>query len=397
MPTVQILNIILAIIVFVIFALALIAVAIIYKIRQDKVKKEKQLDINADKTQTDNGKQLITRTGKSIDSIYKFMEFDEIVDNMIIRKNGQQYVMVIGCKGINYDLLSEVEKESVEAGFIELLNTLRFPIQLYVQTRTLNLEDLLKEYDKRIEETRSQIRKLDAQIELARDRGNIDEVNKLVFERKRKYNILEYGESIEDYTAKVSESKNILQQKTFIVISYYKSEYGDTSKLSKDEIYDIAFSELYTRAQSIISALTSSEISGKVLSSEQLAELLYIAYNRDEAEKYSLRDALNAEYDRLYSTAVDVMNEKKRRIEQQVENNAVNLASKMIIKADRITRERRAEMVKKRASEMVDEVKSELSIPLYQETKQQLENATIEEALQENEETQKKRVIRRKA
>ena len=91
------------------------------------------------------------------------------------------------------------------------------------------------------------------------------------------------------------------------------------------------------------------------------------------------------------------MNEKKRRIEQQVENNAVNLASKMIIKADRITRERRAEMVKKRASEMVDEVKSELSIPLYQETKQQLENATIEEALQENEETQKKRVIRRKA
>ena len=397
MPTVQILNIILAIIVFVIFALALIAVAIIYKIRQDKVKKEKQLDINADKTQTDNGKQLITRTGKSIDSIYKFMEFDEIVDNMIIRKNGQQYVMVIGCKGINYDLLSEVEKESVEAGFIELLNTLRFPIQLYVQTRTLNLEDLLKEYDKRIEETRSQIRKIDAQIELARDRGNIDEVNKLVFERKRKYNILEYGESIEDYTAKVSESKNILQQKTFIVISYYKSEYGDTSKLSKDEIYDIAFSELYTRAQSIISALTSSEISGKVLSSEQLAELLYIAYNRDEAEKYSLRDALNAEYDRLYSTAVDVMNEKKRRIEQQVENNAVNLASKMIIKADRITRERRAEMVKKRASEMVDEVKSELSIPLYQETKQQLENATIEEALQENEETQKKRVIRRKA
>lgn len=397
MPTVQILNIILAIIVFVIFALALIAVAIIYKIRQDKVKKEKQLDINADKTQTDNGKQLITRTGKSIDSIYKFMEFDEIVDNMIIRKNGQQFVMVIGCKGINYDLLSEVEKESVEAGFIELLNTLRFPIQLYVQTRTLNLEDLLKEYDKRIEETRSQIRKLDAQIELARDRGNIDEVNKLVFERKRKYNILEYGESIEDYTAKVSESKNILQQKTFIVISYYKSEYGDTSKLSKDEIYDIAFSELYTRAQSIISALTSSEISGKVLSSEQLAELLYIAYNRDEAEKYSLRDALNAEYDRLYSTAVDVMNEKKRRIEQQVENNAVNLASKMIIKADRITRERRAEMVKKRASEMVDEVKSELSIPLYQETKQQLENATIEEALQENEETQKKRVIRRKA
>ena len=62
---------------------------------------------------------LITRDGKAIDSIYKFMEFDEVLDNMIVRKGRKQYAMVIECKGINYDLLSEDEKNAVESGFIE--------------------------------------------------------------------------------------------------------------------------------------------------------------------------------------------------------------------------------------------------------------------------------------
>ena len=80
------------------------------------------------------------------ESIKDFMEFDEVVDNMIVRKQGSQYVMVLQCNGVNYDLMSEQEKISVEAGFVQFLNTLRFPIQLYVQSRTLNLIDIIAEY-----------------------------------------------------------------------------------------------------------------------------------------------------------------------------------------------------------------------------------------------------------
>ena len=77
------------------------------------------------------------------DSIFEFMEFDEIVDNMIVRKNGTQYIMILQCNGVNYDLMSEDEKISVEEGFVQFLNTLRFPIQLYIQSRTLNLRDII--------------------------------------------------------------------------------------------------------------------------------------------------------------------------------------------------------------------------------------------------------------
>ncbi len=75
------------------------------------------------------------------------MEFDTVEDNMISTKNGGKYViMVVECQGINYDLMSEVEKNAVEEGFIQFLNTLRHPIQIYTQTRTINLESSIQTY-----------------------------------------------------------------------------------------------------------------------------------------------------------------------------------------------------------------------------------------------------------
>lgn len=377
MDTIQMLNIILIVVIILIAILGMVALLIIKKMADKKIESQKNNKEIKDKNNVKAN--YITRDGKTIDSIYKFMEFDAITDNMIVRKNAKQYVMIIECKGINYDLLSEDEKNAVEMGFIEMLNTLRFPIQLYVQTRTLDLTDLIKEYKKRTDDIRDQISRLDYQIANASAKNDVDTLNRLQFEKKRKVNILEYGESIEDYTMKISESKNILQQKTYIVVSYYTSEYGDISKYSQDEIRDIAFSELYTRCQTIIRSLASAEVTGRVISSEEIAELLYVAYNRDGSENFNIRDALNADYDRLYSTAKDVMEERKRRINEQIDDEASKVAAKSIIKADEINREEREKRVKQRAQEMIDDYKDEMTDELYRETKNQIAQANLDE------------------
>lgn len=407
MDTIQMLNIILAIVVLIIFILGIVALLIIKKMIDKKQEKEKNNIEIKDKNKVKAN--YITRDGRTIDSIYQFMEFDSITDNMIIRKNGKQYVMIIECKGINYDLLSEDEKNAVEVGFIEMLNTLRFPIQLYVQTRTLDLSELIKEYKKRTDDMRDQIRKIDYQISNASAKNDVDTLNRLRFERKRRVNILEYGESIEDYTMKMSESKNILQQKTYIVVSYYTSEYGDVSKYSPEEVNDIAFSELYTRCQTIIRALASAEVTGRVISSEEIAELLYIAYNRDGSENYNIKNAIESNYDRLYSTSRDVIEERKKRIEEQIDDEASKIAANSILKADQINREEREKRIKQRAQEMVDEYKDEMSDELYKETKNQIANANIDnnnesetkdDSAIENvnsTEHKRRRVIRRKA
>ena len=393
MDTVQMLNLILIVILILILILGFIAALLIFKMRKKKEPQNNNIQVQ-NQGQSQTKPNLITRDGKAIDSIYKFMEFDEVLDNMIVRKGRKQYVMVIECKGINYDLLSEDEKNAVESGFIEFLNTLRFSIQLYVQTRKLNFEDLINNYHGRIHDIDNQIARLNTQIENAKRNGNNDLVAKLEFERNRRQNILEYGESITDYTEKLSESKNILQQKTYIIISYYTAEFGDTSNYSNDEIDDIAFSELYTRAQTLIRALASAEVTGKVLSSEELMELLYVAYNREQSEIYTLRNALNSEYDKLYSTARDVMEEKKTRINRQIEADAAKLASKSIIDADKeeMQKRRKEEQIKQKALEMVEEYKDDMSKPLYESAKQKIQNANVEEAIQDK---PKRRVIRK--
>ena len=135
MDTVQVLNIILALVVLLILVLAGVAIIIIFRYRS----KKEQVNTRNKEPEKKQVTTQITRDGKGIDSIYKFMEFDKIIDSMVIRKNYKQYIMVLECKGVNYDLLSEDDKNAVELGFIELLNTLRFPIQLYVQTSSFVL------------------------------------------------------------------------------------------------------------------------------------------------------------------------------------------------------------------------------------------------------------------
>ena len=380
---IEILNLIMIGIIAIMGLLSLLVVFIIVRMRikENERAAENSAQIIGDKNNSQTRKtNLITRDGKEIDSIYRFMEFDSITDNMIIRKNREQFVMVIECKGINYDLLSNDEKSAVELGFIAFLNTIRTPIQLYVQTRKLDISNLLNSYAKRTQVMLDEIDKIDTQIQLARQKGNEELVNKLTFDKKRKKNIVEYSESIEEYTNRINDSQYMLQQKTYIVVSYYANEIGDTKKYSELELNDLVFSELFTRTQTILNALTSSEITGKVLNSEELAELLYVAYNRESADTYTLKNALDAQYDRLYSTAKDVLETRKQELKKQIENEALKLATNSITKADEQVREERrikAAEIKKKAESIMAEYKDDLSKELYDKTIKEIREADI--------------------
>jgi hypothetical protein len=309
------------------------------------------------------------------------MEFDEIVDNMIVRKRGTQYIMILQCNGVNYDLMSEQEKISVEEGFVQFLNTLRFPIQLYVQSRTLNLRDIIATYKARVDSLASEIEKLDGKIAQAKAQGNRAVREKLEFERKRKVNVLEYGINITDYVEKLSSNKNVLQQKTYVVVSFYTAEMGGgLENYSKEEIYNMCFSELYTRCQNIASALATSQITCKILDSEELAELLYIAYNRDDAELLQFTKALDSQYDALYSTGKDVLQKKQEKLDKEINLDAIDIATDSILKADKLKQQEDLEKqfnkdlkVKEKALELLDTYEDQLDPRVYKLAKKEVE------------------------
>lgn len=369
MELINLLTVILLILIFV----TLILVGI-YLIMVFRSKRKKEEEIEKPKEETD------TYHGLPKESIYGFMEFDEIKDSMIVRKNGQQYVMVIQCQGVNYDLLSEQEKIAVEEGFVQLLNTLRFPIQLYIQTRSLNLRDIVEEYKHKVDSFRKQIELIDLKIREANDKGDQKAVERLEFERRRKNNVLEYGMDITDYVARLSSNKNVLQQRTYIVVSYYASEFGATSTYGKDEISNICFSELYTRCQSIIRLLASSEVGGRILDSEELAELLYVAYNRDGSETLQLSKALDAQYDALYSTSKDVLEKKKEILDREIEDQAVDIVTDTLLEVDKkhseMTEEEKMRLLQQKSLELLEEYKDSIDPEIFEEAKKEVKSRT---------------------
>ncbi len=369
MELINMLTIILLILVFITLILVGVYVLMVYK-NKNRKQEEKQ----------ETKEEQKATTGLTKESIYSFMEFDEIKDSMIVRKNGEQYVMVIACQGVNYDLLSEQEKIAVEEGFVQLLNTLRFPIQLYIQTRSLNLRDIVEEYKKKVEVFRKEIDALDIKIKEANDSGDERAVEELEFERRRKANVLDYGMDITDYVARLSTNKNVLQQRTYIVVSYYASEFGATGTYGKDEISNICFSELYTRCQNIIRLLASSDVGGKILDSEELAELLYVAYNRDGSETLQLSKALDAQYDALYSTAKDVLDKKKELLDKEIEEQAIDIVTDSLMDVDKrnseLTEEEKMRMLQEKSLELLEEYKDSIDPEIYEETKKEIKSRT---------------------
>ncbi len=270
----------------------------------------------------------------SVESVFDFMEFDTIEDNMISTKNGGKYVMVVECQGINYDLMSEVEKNAVEEGFIQFLNTLRHPIQIYTQTRTINLESSIQTYRDKVKEIEEELEKEKRKYEDMVNSGNYtgEQLNAAFYDLTKTTNLYEYGKDIIYTTERMSLNKNVLNQKYYIIIPYYPEELGDNN-FDKQEIRNLAFSELYTRAQSIVRTLSVCGVTGKVLDSNELVDLLYIAYNRDDAEIYGIDKAIEAGYNELYSTAPDVVDKKMKALNEQIEKAAFEKANQKVIEA----------------------------------------------------------------
>lgn len=325
MNSINIITIALVVVLGIMVMLLLILGVLYLKSKNKTVENKKEISNNSETTKNKS---------YTVESVFDFMEFDKIEDNMIITKKNSKYLMVVECQGVNYDLMSEVEKNSVEEGFIQLLNTLRYPIQIYTQTRTINLENSIQTYKTRMQEIEYNLEKEKAKYEKMVNSGAYtdEQIKAEFYELTKATNLYEYGKDIIYTTEKMSSNKNILNQKYYIIIPYYPEDLGENN-FDQKEITNLAFSELFTRSQAIIRTLGACGVNGKILNSNELVDLLYVAYNRDDAEVYGVDKAIQAGYDELYSTAPDVMDKKIKVLNEQIEKEAFEKANQKVVEA----------------------------------------------------------------
>jgi len=362
------LTIVLIFLIMFIIVLAFIYWYISFKNKRKAEEEEKQeTGIN------ETAKIATTYTKKSI---FKFMQFDKIEDNMIVQDNGTRYLMVIGCEGVNYDLMSQVEKNAVEAGFVQFLNTLRYPIQLYTQTRTINISDSITNYRSKLEEVKKDLANKEKELRLMTEKNPEDTKEEKDLRREiiRLRNLYEYGFDVIENIQKTSQNKNVLRKHYYIVVPYYASEIG--TELDENEKRNMIFAELYTRAQSLIRILFSCEMKCKILDSNELVELLYEAYNRDDSEIYGINKALQAGFTELYSTAPDVLDKQMKAIDKQISDNALELVKSTI---DEVRAKKEENIKKKRDS--IEEIVKAMAEEMLKKEKKYIGEEVAEEAI----------------
>lgn len=341
-----------------------------------KQEKEKLSNVENPKSKTKETSKQSSQYTKL--SVFDFMEFDKIEDNMIVQNGGKRYLMVISCEGINYDLMSEVEKTSVEAGFVQFLNTLRHPIQLYTQTRTINISSSIEKYSKRIAEIKQELDKKQMEYNKMLQAGSYssETMKEIRVEIARLQNLYDYGKDVTQNIEKMSLNKNVLKKHYYIVIPYNTSDLGN-DMLSDEEKKQMVFSELYTRSQALIRTLFACSMKCKVMDSYELAELLYVAYNRDESEVYGIEKALKAGYTELYSTAPDVLDKKMEALNKEIEAKALEMAKGYV---DEIRSEKEKAVEKKEKT--FDELVKDMTKIVLKENEQYIGKEVTKEAIE---------------
>jgi len=220
-------------------------------------------------------------TPKNPNSTQSTLQLSEVRDNMVIMIDGSMRA-VIACKSINFDLMSDREREGVEYSYQNFLNSLNFPVQILIRSQRVDIGPYL---DKLIETRRSQDNML---LGVLMD----DYIN---------------------YIDALSQEANIMEKTFYIVIPYFpngdasnfveqgKGFFGKLFAKPKNTItridtatYQKARDEIKNRVDAVMSGMFQIGVQSVQLDTKSLGELYYNFYNPDTAVRQPLGDFENA-------------------------------------------------------------------------------------------------------
>lgn len=209
------------------------------------------------------------------------LQIVEVRDGIVIMNDGS-FRSVIMCQSINFDLMSQEEREAVEYSYQNFLNSLYFPIQIFVRSKKVDM------------------------------RPYLERLNKLKTEQD---NML-LGLLMEDYIEFIdllAQETNIMDKQFYITVPFYpdaeaQKAIENSKKLltnflkpkKPQQILKIneadlekAKQELKNRVQSVMSGMQQIGVRSIPLDTEELIELYYDSYNPDTATRQQIRNYEN--------------------------------------------------------------------------------------------------------
>ncbi len=222
------------------------------------------------------------KTPENPNSTQNYLQFANFKDDMIIMKDAS-FRSIISCKSINFDLMSNSEREGVEFGYQSFLNSLYFPIQILIRSNKVDIGPYL---------------------------------DKLVNIRTKQDNML-LNVLMDDYIRYIeflAQEANIMDKNFYIVIPYYSTneDLSDIKNAPKSLFTGIfggnnqqrvvkintkkfikAKEELQNRTDAVINGLAQVGVQAKRLNTQQLSQLFYVFYNPSTSNQEPIIDFNN--------------------------------------------------------------------------------------------------------
>jgi len=186
-------------------------------------------------------------------STQKFIEISDIVGDVVFFKNGDA-CSLIETSSVNFFLLSQDEQNARIYGYMGLINSLSFSLQILIISRKVDMTNYINMLGERIQ-----------QVSNARVREHLTQYKSFIQEL-------------------VSEGQ-LLDKKLYVVIPFSKLELGATAAKggsSKNTNYVQRVTEaISSKRNLVVDQIVRMGLSARVLPREELIKLYYEIYNNE--------------------------------------------------------------------------------------------------------------------
>lgn len=196
----------------------------------------------------------------------QFVPIERVRDGIVVLKNGELRSVLI-TSSLNLSLKSEDEQQAILLQFQNLLNSLDFPVQLFVQSRRLNIKPYIDLLASRQTEVKEDLLKIQ---------------------------IHEYI----NFISKFADETNIMTKHFFVVIPYLPSLLtssgkaggmfslgGNETGAQKDDSFDAARIQLEQRVATVMQGMQRFGLRAQKLGTEEVVELFYKLFNPGEQDR----------------------------------------------------------------------------------------------------------------
>lgn len=197
----------------------------------------------------------------------EFVPIKEIKQGIIILKDDSMRGIVMA-SSLNFALKSADEQQSIIMQFQNFLNSLDFSVQIFIQSRKLDIRPYIALLENRLREPMSELLKIQ---------------------------IREYSAFVKNFT----ENSNIMTKSFFVVVPYSpaaltsggvsdmfsKKKTASETADKKIEMFEEHRSQLEQRMGVVIGGLASCGIRTVELGTEEIVELFYKIFNPGDTEK----------------------------------------------------------------------------------------------------------------